>query len=626
MSAFSCEAVARAFRGEPAKKVGAELYYHHGADGHVDRNPSVKINTIKDVWIDGPCGKGGNAWELAAFFIGCDPNDKKTVTAALRECGLLNGASGNSTRGTASAGAFREVAKFSYGSNLRKIRLERPASNGAKPEKTFRWEHQDGDAWLPGDGGLPKPLYTNRIFSERDQLGLVLACEGEAKADLAGELGFPAFCFKDLTPAQCATLAGLDIVLWPDKDQSGAQQSHKAAMILHDSKQPRLIRVITPPAELPESGDIIDAVRSLGWGRAEIDNLIRDAQEWKSQAVPSGGSRISVNPWSLAVGMDVFLGDEEEPVKFLFAPVIAKEAVTEIFSPRGLGKSLWALFVAVYLAMAGYKVLLIDRDNPRRVVRERLRFFGATSDLTTLKVLSRENAPPLTNTRAWAEFPYYEYDLVILDSLDSAAEGVGEQDSTKPSLAIAPLLDIARRENGPAVLLLGNTIKSAKHSRGSGVIEDRADIVFEVRDATNFHPTGKKPWIEELPAADAGSWTGRSTRRKRLSKYRLAFIATKFRIGEEPEPFIVEIDLTTEPWTVRDVTDDVDREGAAARAQAAEERAAAVQTATESLKVEILRREAAGEPVLLKKQAEDFLVSARQHPECCTRSYKVTRF
>ncbi len=211
--------------------------------------------------------------------------------------------------------------------------------------------------------------------------------------------------------------------------------------------------------------------------------------------------------------------------------MIAREAVTEIFSPRGLGKSLWALFVAVFLALAGRKVLLIDRDNPRRLVRDRLRSFGATRDLSTLKILSRENAPPLTNGRAWAEFPYFDYDLVIVDSIDSAAEGIGEQDSTKPSLAIAPLLDIARRENGPAVLLLGNTIKSAAHSRGSGVIEDRADIVFEVRDATNLHPTGKKPWIEELPAADAGSWMGRSTRRKQLSRYRLAFIATKFRVG-----------------------------------------------------------------------------------------------
>jgi hypothetical protein len=36
------------------------------------------------------------------------------------------------------------------------------------------------------------------------------------------------------------------------------------------------------------------------------------------------------------------------------------------------------------------------------------------------------------------------------------------------------------------VLILGNPVKTAKHSRGSGVIEDRADIFFEVRDATQL--------------------------------------------------------------------------------------------------------------------------------------------
>jgi hypothetical protein len=96
--------------------------------------------------------------------------------------------------------------------------------------------------------------------------------------------------------------------------------------------------------------------------RPTISNSIDNITDVWTPTMPQGNRG---NPWSLAVGMDVFLGDEEKPAKFLFAPVIAKEAVTEIFSPRGLGKSLWALFVAVYLAMAGYKVLLIDRDNPR---------------------------------------------------------------------------------------------------------------------------------------------------------------------------------------------------------------------------------------------------------------------
>jgi hypothetical protein len=222
--------------------------------------------------------------------------------------------------------------------------------------------------------------------------------------------------------------------------------------------------------------------------------------------------------------------------------------------------------------------------------------------LTKLKFLSRENAPPLTDTKAWDEFPYFDYDAIILDSLDSSAEGVGEQDSSKPSKAIAPLLDIARREDGPAVLVLGNCVRTAARSRGSGVVEDRADVVFEVRDATDFHPSGTKPWIEELPAGGADYWAARSSRRKRREKYRLAFIATKFRIGEEPDPFVLELDLTTDPWTVRDVTDAVDAEGHAAREQSAKEYAEVISRAKSSLVAELCRRQEAQEPIMLKEK------------------------
>jgi len=90
------------------------------------------------------------------------------------------------------------------------------------------------------------------------------------------------------------------------------------------------------------------------------------------------------------------------------------------------------------------------------------------------------------STRSGASLPYSDFDLVVVDAWDSMAEGMGEQDSSKPARALAPLLDVCHRENGTAVLLLGNTIKSAQHSRGSGVVEDRADIVYEVRDTTGF--------------------------------------------------------------------------------------------------------------------------------------------
>jgi hypothetical protein len=193
-------------------------------------------------------------------------------------------------------------------------------------------------------------------------------------------------------------------------------------------------------------------------------------------------------------------------------------------------------------------------------VRRRLKGWGA-NETPTLQIITRDDAPPLTDIATWARFPFRNYDLLIVDSLDSSAEGVGEKDSSKPSRAIAPLLDIAHKADGPAILVLGNTIKNAKHSRGSGVIEDRADICFEVRDATGFVPKGEKAWWEELPPGSADAWAQRSSRRQRRDLYRLAFIPSKFRVGEEPNPFVFEINLAGEHWSLREVTDEVTQTG-----------------------------------------------------------------
>jgi hypothetical protein len=132
------------------------------------------------------------------------------------------------------------------------------------------------------------------------------------------------------------------------------------------------------------------------------------------------------------------------------------------------------------------------------------------------------------------------------------------------------------------------------------VIEDRADIVFEVRDCTGFRPTGQKPWVEELPPAAAADWASRSSRREKQVKFRLAFIPTKYRPGEEPEPFIVELNLAEEPWTVRDVTDEVDLEGKAEHERREREAAERTERAKTALLEEINRRAEALEPPLYK--------------------------
>src|SRR5262249_40900503 len=155
--------------------------------------------------------------------------------------------------------------------------------------------------------------------------------------------------------------------------------------------------------------------------------------------------------------------------------------------------------------------------------------------------------PKLRDVEQWGRFPSDTWDVIVLDSWDTFAEGAGEQDSRLSTLALAPVLDLARRERGPGVVLLGNVTKDGKSGRGSGVVEDRADVVYEARDVTAFTPSGRKAWWEEIPVAARSDWAGRATRRTGRAKperIRVAFIASKFRDDDEPTPSVLELDFT----------------------------------------------------------------------------------
>ena len=475
--------------------------------------------------------------------------------------------------------------------------------------KDFRQRRPDGKGgWEWNLAGVRLVPYRLPEWKDRET---VFICEGEKDANALWEIGIPATTCPMGAGKWRAEynqhFSGKQVVIPPDNDQAGV--SHARAVAQHLFPSAKAIKILPLP-DLPHQGDVFDWIVA-GGTHEKLVELIRatpvltaaDIAKWKV----ASEQRVSLsNPWDAAEGLDEFLaGDQgaeflDEDGRFL-----ARGCLTEVFSPRGLGKSLYALFLAIWLALRGLRVLLIDRDNARHTVRERLQGFGASQVLAGLKVISREKAPRLTDAVAWTLFPYAEYDVVIIDSLNSSAEGIGEQDSAKPSKALAPVLDVCHRENGPAVLLLDNTVRTGAHSRGSGVIEDRADIVYEVRDATGFTPTGKKSWWEELPPADAGSWGGRAARRKGRKQFRLAFIATKFRVGEEPEPFILEIDLTKHPWQVRDITDEVDQEGKHAREARRKEHEATIELAIQRLVDEIKRRPA--ESPLLAKPAQALL-------------------
>jgi len=611
-SALQCFEVARAVLGEPVRRMGQELFFRCANPRHIDDHPSLKINQRKNVWMCGPCGASGNAWQLAAFIGGLAPNDKVGITSFLRMHGCSSRQNGRRPVITIGDLALDKSLPEEF---LRSLGLEnidegvlipyRLVDGSPAPRHRLRTAlaAKMGSRWDDREG-LIVPYGLDRL-SQAQNAGCLVLVEGESDCWTLWHYGFAAVGIPGAQMAKClqaeylTEIPKLFVVREPDA----------GGVAFVDGVQKRL-------REIGYRGEILAVPLEGAKDPNELHKQRHTAADFKAKFHTALGAAqplvIVKSPSSVwtADTMEIFLNDSiSDEAEALYDKIVYRETITEIFSPRGIGKSLFALFLAVCLSHKNLRVLLLDRDNPRRVVRERLRSWGAGAELSTLKVITREKCPPLTNAVAWGKFPYLDYDVVILDSFDSMAEGVGEQDSTKPSRAIASVLDIARRDKGPAILILGNCVRTGNHSRGSGVIEDRADIVFEVRDATEFHPSGKRMWFEELPSADSGAWASRSARRKRKEIFRLAFIATKFRIGEEPEPFAIEIDTTTQPWAMRDVTDEIDHQGRTERELQTQQRVTAVSAATELLRAEIARREEGHEAVLLKKQAEAFLTS-----------------
>ncbi len=467
--------VARAALGEPAKASGGELLWL--CPIHEDRHPSLQVNERKGAWLCGPCGKGGNAWRLAAFLGNVDPNDKRAVADWLRQRGLLtdNGNSAPKQRAAKPAKEqFQRVAEFYYRPDLRKVRFEAPAADGGKPAKTFRWERREREKWLPGDGGLPRPLYANRLFREQDQVGVALGLEGEAKADLAGELGIPAFSFKHVDAIN--DLAGADVVLWPDHDKPGITQANEAARVLHESGLLRSIRIVTPPPELPIAGDIVDAVRTLGWTRERIETLMAAAE-----------------PYPVEKAIGVLLEDvTEEKVNWLWPNRIPLGALTVLDGDPGNGKSLCALEIAARVSRGrplpgereftapGGVVILSAEDSLSHVIKPRLR--AADADMSRVIAL-----PYSADFQGQATFSRLPNDIPVLGAaikrvaaklvvFDVLVAYVPTTLSTKSDqdvrLALAPLAEMADRLE-VAVLLIRHLNKAPGGNalyRGGGSI------------------------------------------------------------------------------------------------------------------------------------------------------------
>ena len=484
------------------------------------------------------------------------------------------------------------------------IRSYRP--NGQKSFRQRRPDPASPDGWIWNLHGVERVLYRYpQVIQAVSNGNLILLVEGEECVRTAERLGFVATtksggAKSPFLESYREALRGAHIVLIADNDGPGRDCMAKAQKALEGCAA-SVCQVDLPSLE--EHGDITDWAHA-GGTREQLDAMIAAAKS-ATDAKPN-------TPWDHIEHLPDFLAHRVEMPEGLARDLLYPGGITLVAAPSGIGKSVVTHIVARELASGGLyrgqqldkaRVLLIDTDNARSLVQNRLSRV-CNEHRIDLHIATREQTRPLSDREYWQALPAEDFDVVILDSFGGATPGISEKEGAQFQRALDVIKSIADR--GPAVLVLDNTTKSAENYRGRGEKAERVDVVYECRDVTNWEPTASDWWLD-LPDAGDSAWQERASRRRRMPKIRLAFIARKFRWGEEPDPFVLEVSFDTNPWSFEDVTETVQEQADNASQTKKTDHAAKQAFAVESLAIEIKRRHEANEPVLGKREAQDFL-------------------
>ncbi|HOM99874.1 MAG TPA: DUF3987 domain-containing protein [Acidobacteriota bacterium] len=215
---------------------------------HDDHTPSLLVNPKKNAFFCGPCGEGGNAWQFAAFLARVSPNDKRAVTAWLKDKGLLE--NGNQAR--------KVDAEYIYldrdGCAVMLVRRYSP--------KSFRQFRFEAGQWVPGlkdqDGRLVVDLVPYHL-PELLSAEVVFVVEGEKDADRLAELGLTATCNPmgagKWHEEYSRWFEGKKVVVLADNDQAG--RAHARAVARSLLPIAHAVKVVELPG-LPEKGDVSD--------------------------------------------------------------------------------------------------------------------------------------------------------------------------------------------------------------------------------------------------------------------------------------------------------------------------------------------------------------------------------
>ncbi|MEW2141372.1 AAA family ATPase [Micromonospora vinacea] len=198
-------------------------------------------------------------------------------------------------------------------------------------------------------------------------------------------------------------------------------------------------------------------------------------------------ARVASGPTPLAGALSLDEEDEGDQ-DWLVDGILARGDYMSLFGPSGVGKSLLMLDWSLRMVRRGARVLYLDKENPKKAIRARLRAMGATpEDMSRLAVMPFVDLPDLATSagaQALADMAHQHCaDVVVLDTISKFSQ-VGQASQSDRwqaiyNLSITPLLS-----GGVAVAQLDHTgLSNQDRERDSSAKRQNVSTAYSLMPA-----------------------------------------------------------------------------------------------------------------------------------------------
>lgn len=397
------------------------------------------------------------------------------------------------------------------------------------PSKQFYFERIESGRWIKGLNNVQRVLYNLPEVLDAIGEGRPIAIvEGEKDAETLRKYGYIATTNdtgggkSKWNQNHSNFLKDAHVILFYDYDHAGIE--HRENVIRQLEGIAKSLRVIHLPGfEITQKNgkDITDWLRE---GRTSAD--LKKLLEQKSNILPLQNASMDnvLKPFINAVSIETLLTMNIEPPEIFLDPFITKSSLGMIYAPRGLGKTLFALGIAMAIASGGeflkfkaakpHKVVYLDGEMSIFTMKDRIEKIYYSQELKppidyfklVNSFLQDYSLPDLCATagQKLLEPVIAEADVIIVDNLSCWMKTGIENDGESWLPVLEWALRLRRR--GKAVVFIHHANKN-NEQRGTSRREDALDYVIKLDKQKKYKPEDGASFI--MSFEKNRSWYGK---------------------------------------------------------------------------------------------------------------------